>query len=99
MNWRSAITEYEPPFHFVDEQVKGPYRYWHHRHEFRPEGNSTRVIDHVDYALPFDPLSRIGHALVVRHQLRAIFAYRQTGLNEIFGGKTVSVLKPVIVAR
>ena len=77
MDWKSLIAEYRPPFHFVDEQVQGPYRYWHHSHEFRSEGSATRVIDSVDYALPLDPLSRLAHALMVRHQLRAIFRYRQ----------------------
>jgi ligand-binding SRPBCC domain-containing protein len=99
MGWKSAIAEYEPPFHFVDEQVKGPYRYWHHSHEFRREGNNTRVIDSVDYALSFDPLSRIAQALMVRHQLSAIFQYRQTALSKIFDGQTVSVLEPVIAAK
>ena len=25
-NWKTIITEYEPPFFFVDEQAAGPYR-------------------------------------------------------------------------
>ena len=99
MGWKSVITEYQPPVHFVDEQVQGPYKYWHHSHEFRAEGNSTRVIDSVDYALSFDPLSRIAQALMVRHQLSAIFNYRQTALSRIFEGQTVSVLEPVIAAK
>jgi hypothetical protein len=99
MGWKSVIAEYEPPFLFVDQQVKGPYQYWHHTHEFRPEGGKTRVIDSVDYALSFDPLSRIAQALMVRYQLRAIFNYRQTALNKIFEGHTVSVLEPVIAAK
>jgi ligand-binding SRPBCC domain-containing protein len=99
MDWKSVIAEYEPPFRFVDEQVKGPYRYWHHSHEFRPEGSGTGVIDSVDYALALDPLSRIAHALMVRHQLNAIFRYRQEALSKIFQGETVSVLDPVIAAK
>jgi ligand-binding SRPBCC domain-containing protein len=99
MNWKSVIAEYEPPFHFVDEQVQGPYRYWHHSHDFRPEGGGTRVIDSVDYALALDPLSRIAHAVMVRHQLNAIFRYRQEALSKIFKGQTTSVLEPVIAAK
>ena len=99
LGWKSVITEYQPPVHFVDEQVQGPYKYWHHSHEFRPQGNSTRVIDSVDYALTFDPFSRIAHALMVRHQLNAIFHCRQAALSRIFEGKTVSVLEPVIAVK
>jgi hypothetical protein len=99
LGWKSAITVYEPPLRFVDEQVKGPYRYWRHSHEFRSEGDSTLVIDSVDYALALDPLSRMAHALIVRHQLRAIFKYRQTALSRIFDGQTGSVLEPVIAVK
>lgn len=99
MDWKSVISKYQPPFHFVDEQLTGPYRYWHHSHEFHPEANGTRVIDSVDYALALDPLSRIAHALMVRPQLHAIFRYRQAALGQIFPGQTESVLEPVIVAK
>ncbi len=99
MRWKSLIDEYQPPLHFVDRQLKGPYRYWHHSHEFRPEGDSTRVIDSVDYGLALDPLSRIAHAVMVRHQLRAIFEYRQTALSQIFEGDTEPVQEPVIAVK
>ena len=99
MYWRSVITEYEPPFQFVDEQAAGPYRYWHHTHYFRPAPKGTLVGDHVEYALPLGPLGRIGHMLMVRPQLMAIFNYRQKALSGQFDGETVQVLKPVITER
>ncbi len=30
LSWRARITHWEPPFGFVDEQVRGPYRLWRH---------------------------------------------------------------------
>src|SRR5262250_1580271 len=53
LSWKTVITEYEPPFLFVDEQAEGPYRLWRHRHTFRPGVEGTEVSDQVDYALPF----------------------------------------------
>lgn len=73
LRWRSEITAWEPPHRFVDEQLRGPYRLWHHEHTFRAEGGRTRVTDHVHYAV-------LGGALIdrllVRRQLEGIFRYR-----------------------
>ena len=81
VKWRSEITEWDPPFAFCDEQRRGPYRFWIHRHTFeeRPEG--TLVTDHVDYDV-------LGGALVnrlfVAGELRRIFDYRRERLTELF---------------
>jgi hypothetical protein len=40
----------------------------------------------VDYALPFGPLGRLAHCLVVRRQLQGIFDYRQAALAAILSG-------------
>lgn len=90
LSWKTAITEYEPPFFFVDEQARGPYRYWRHRHTFRPTEGGTIVGDRVEYALPFGWLGRIVHALFLRRQLRQIFAYRQKALAALMRGVPLS---------
>jgi ligand-binding SRPBCC domain-containing protein len=86
IQWKSLIAEYEPPFFFVDEQVRGPYRHWRHRHTFRPTVGGTVVGDRVEYALPFGWIGRTAHRLAVRRQLRQIFAYRQEVLAEMMRG-------------
>ena len=86
LKWKTAIAEYEPPFFFVDEQVAGPYAYWHHRHDFKPTEYGALVSDRVDYALSFGPLGRLAHGLAVRRQLQAIFDYRQNALSAILTG-------------
>ena len=60
--WTSEITEYDPPYRFVDEQVRGPYRRWRHIHEFRPVGDATEIVDVVEYEMPFGWLGRLAHA-------------------------------------
>ncbi len=96
IHWRTLIVEYDPPYLFVDEEVKGPYALWRHRHSFETVPEGTRVRDRVDYALPFGILGRAAHALAVGAQLREIFDYRQKKLDELFGGKSLKVLAPEI---
>ncbi len=84
LRWTTVITSYDPPGCFVDEQLRGPYAYWHHTHEFRSVRGGTEIRDTVRYAMPFGPLGRLVHAVVVRAQLEAIFEYRTRVINEIF---------------
>ena len=79
--WRTVIAEWNPPHHFVDQQLRGPYHTWIHRHTFAAVAGGTRMTDRVDYRLPLHPLS--GPALpVVRRQLNRIFVFRR----EVIGG-------------
>jgi len=87
MTWVSEITEYDPPHRFVDEQRRGPYAYWHHAHTFRAVDGGTEVADVVTYRLRFGPVGRVVHALLVRRQLEAIFAFREAAIRETFGGE------------
>ena len=81
VNWRSEITEWQPPFAFCDVQLRGPYRFWVHRHTFEERPDGTLVTDHVDYGV-------LGGALVnrlfVAGELKRVFGYRKTRLHELF---------------
>jgi len=83
--WTSLITEWDPPHAFVDEQVRGPYRSWRHRHEFRSVRGGTELVDRVEYGLPFGPIGRLAHLLLVRRQLESIFDFRARTAAEMFG--------------
>jgi ligand-binding SRPBCC domain-containing protein len=76
MNWLTEITEWQPNDRFVDMQLRGPYRYWHHLHEFRDVPGGTEMRDVVDYELPLGPLGLIAHAVLVKRLLTRIFAFR-----------------------
>ncbi len=76
LSWTTRIEQWEPGAGFVDRQIAGPYRLWHHRHTFRAQGDSTVVTDVVDYALPLGPLGDLARRLIVRRDLERIFAYR-----------------------
>jgi ligand-binding SRPBCC domain-containing protein len=83
LTWRTFIREYDPPYRFVDVQVRGPYARWEHRHRFVEEGGGTWMEDRVTYRLPLGPLGRLIHRLLVRRQLEAIWAYRTARLGEL----------------
>jgi ligand-binding SRPBCC domain-containing protein len=82
IRWRTEISAWDPPFSFVDRQLKGPYRRWIHTHTFEEVYGGTRVIDEVDYAAPGGWLV---DRLFVRKEVRRIFGYRHGKLVERFG--------------
>ncbi len=84
IHWTTEIVEWDPPHRFVDVQLKGPYKLWRHEHRFLREGNSTRILDEVQYQLPFGPLGRIAHALKVKRDVQTIFAYRKQAVERRF---------------
>ena len=83
--WRTVIERFEPPERFVDVQARGPYRSWRHTHEMQEVPGGTRIVDRVEYELPFGALGQIAHRLFVAGRLRAIFDYRQRVIAEILG--------------
>jgi ligand-binding SRPBCC domain-containing protein len=77
IGWLTRIEEWTPGERFVDRQLRGPYRLWHHTHAFRPHPEGGTVMtDTVRYALPLGPLGSLAHAVLVRRDLERIFDYR-----------------------
>ena len=83
IRWQSRITVWDPPHRFVDEQVRGPYRYWIHQHTFEPDGDGTIARDLVRY----DHIGgRLVNRLMVGRDVETVFAYRRKVLEEVFPG-------------
>jgi ligand-binding SRPBCC domain-containing protein len=80
--WLTSIDQWEPPYHFVDRQLRGPYTQWVHTHVFRSERDGTRMDDRVEYRLPLGPLGLPALPLV-RYQLRRIFDYREAAIQRL----------------
>lgn len=78
IHWRTLITRYNPPHTFVDEQLKGPYTFWHHTHSFESVEGGTMLRDTVRYMMPLGWIGKLVHALFVRRQLQSIFSYRKS---------------------
>ncbi len=84
VSWTTEIQEWDPPFRFIDVQVSGPYRLWHHTHRFEAHDGGTRMTDVVRYRLPFGMIGRAVHALKVRRDVEQIFDYRFERIGELF---------------
>jgi ligand-binding SRPBCC domain-containing protein len=80
IRWRTEIVAWQPPWGFVDRQLRGPYRLWVHEHRFAADQDGTSVADRVTYAVPFGTLVQ---RLVVGPDVEAIFDYRAERLAEI----------------
>ena len=80
--WRTRIDVWEPGVRFVDRQVSGPYRWWHHEHRFEPAGSGTRVIDHVEYV----PRAAMISSRLVARDVARIFEFRKAALAHLLSG-------------
>ena len=80
--WKTQITCWEPPYRFVDQQLKGPYRWWHHEHRFEACEGGTRVIDEVEYSAI---LGWLTEPLFVRSDVERIFTFREKALHQALG--------------
>ena len=78
VRWDTLIQAWDPPRRFVDVQVRGPYRLWHHTHELEPldGGRATLMRDTVRYAVGFGAVGEVVRRALVLRDLEAIFAYR-----------------------
>lgn len=82
IGWTSLISRWQPPFEFVDEQLRGPYTKWVHTHTFEERDGQTWMRDRVDYAVLGGWLV---NALMVRRDLDRIFDYRAAQLRACLG--------------
>lgn len=84
MKWRTLISEYNPPYSFVDDQLKGPYLLWHHEHTFEAKEGGTLIRDKVTYRAPGWFLEPLIHALFIAPRLKVIFDHRSVVVKNLF---------------
>ena len=84
ISWKTEISAWEPPYRFVDRQLKGPYRQWVHEHTFEGRDGGTLMRDRVDYAVPGWFLEPVISRAVVGPDVRRIFQYREGKMRQLF---------------
>jgi len=86
VRWHTRIEVWEPGRRFVDRQLKGPYRLWHHTHEFEADGHGgTLMRDIVRYRLPLGILGAIAHVAFVKRDIGRIFDHRRQSIERLTG--------------
>ncbi len=99
VKWRTEISGWEPPFRFVDQQLRGPYSQWIHTHTFTElEPSKTQIQDEVRYRLPLEPFGDIAH-FFVRRELEYIFDFRQKTVVELIGKRVENQLFDIKKSR
>jgi hypothetical protein len=77
--------------HFCDQQLRGPFAYWHHCHQVQPQTRTdssgapisgTLLHDEVKYELPLGKLGDIANR-IINWQLHKTFAYRHSRTLEL----------------
>lgn len=81
--WRTLIEKWSPTDSFVDRQLVGPYKLWHHTHTFVADGNETVMTDRVRYQIPFGPIGTLAHVVMVQGLLKRIFDYRYETIEKL----------------
>ena len=85
MRWTTLITSVEEEVIFIDEQKRGPYRYWQHQHSFRPIAGGTEMRDIVRYEIPGWWAGDLLNTMLIKSDLKKLFLYRFARIEELFG--------------
>lgn len=85
--WVTEITQVDAGKSFVDQQLSGPYKLWHHRHTFEPHEDGVLMTDLVHYSIGFSLLGELAHKLFVKSKLEHIFRHRRDVLEQRFSGR------------
>jgi len=84
IRWTTEISEWNPPYAFVDREVRGPYALWNHEHRFAAENGGTTMRDRVTYALPLGWAGRVAHWAMVKRDVERIFEFRAGKTRQLF---------------
>ena len=85
MTWVTEITQVKEKEYFVDEQRVGPYSMWHHEHKIESIHGGVLVTDIVSYKPPFGFFGTIANTVLIKKQLKEIFDFRTSAMENIFG--------------
>jgi len=87
MRWQSYILHYDPPYQFIDIQLKGPHDYWHHQHSFSEKNGGTLIKDRVHYRMPLGLLGTCLDKVIGNKMNQRLFKHRDIIIKDYFQTK------------
>ena len=84
MTWVTEITQVKEHAFFIDNQVIGPYKLWHHQHIFTQTKEGILMEDIISYTPPFGIIGKIANLLFIKRKVESIFDFRFKILEERF---------------
>jgi len=80
----SEITSMVRPVYFLDEMVRGAFRWMRHGHYFRAAAaGETEMRDVFSFAAPLGPLGRVAECTVLCRYMRALLHERNEAVRRI----------------
>lgn len=83
IKWKTLISDWQPDKYFVDDQLKGPYTKWHHRHLFDSVPGGTLLRDEVTFQVPGSIFGKLFLLNWIRKDVQTIFSYRKQKIAEL----------------
>jgi ligand-binding SRPBCC domain-containing protein len=84
INWATEITQVKENKYFIDNQISGPYKIWHHEHHFEEIENGVEMKDILYYEMPFGFIGKLMYKIFIRKKIDDIFDYREQKIKELF---------------
>ena len=85
IKWATELTQVKEYKYFIDNQIKGPYRIWHHEHHFKKIDGGVEMRDVLFYDVAYNFLGKLLYKLFIRKRVEEIFNYREDKIKELFG--------------
>lgn len=78
----TQITAFDPPFHFRDEQIEGPFKSMVHDHYFAEKDGIVTMSDIFAFRSPLGPLGSLADYLVLNRYMTALLEKRNKTIKE-----------------
>jgi len=72
----SKITQFQSPFYFRDEQVKGAFKYFIHDHNFEQSSNGVIMRDRFEFRSPYGFAGKLFDKIILTNYMAKLLTER-----------------------